>query len=468
MTPLVSQNYRQLGEHIPKGSRVVIYGSGAFGQTMYRLLAEHRPDVTVDCFVDSFKRGTALSLDVVLPEDLAGRKYDRLLIASAYCDDIVNNLPNELRQRSVIADQRLNRIFERETGDRLVFPGIGLEATRYCDMTCDFCTHKIFPGINRHMDMDLARLIIRQIAESGISNRFEFTGYGEPLCNPRIEEIIAEGKRHGLEVLLCTNGLALSPERYRSLHGSGLDILCVSMQNFSQAGFDHRRAKNHLPFETYRARILQCLEQHVAEGYGNKLLIKFMFTKQEWMTTRLWHLTGIEQDTKNRVPLIKAFIRDLEDVGKRCGKPLNLTLEEVLDGYQAINDIHGYPYTIPDIFENVSLIVTPLRPQEFRAMNILTPDTVAKFQFHTRKEYDCLTYTPIISIDGEVFPCCKTPFDPTMYDQFAMGRITKETSLQDILRGKKFTRFLRDIEHGRLTYPVCRECRGYYTPKENS
>jgi len=82
---------------LPRHGRVPIYGSGAAaGAVLTRIRAE-RPDVTVPCLIDSFRRGEAFGLPVILPDDLPGLAggFDRILIASAWWRDITATLEQE-------------------------------------------------------------------------------------------------------------------------------------------------------------------------------------------------------------------------------------------------------------------------------------------------------------------------------------------------------------------------------------
>lgn len=77
-------------DDIPRDARVVIYGTGAAAGTVLGRIRAERPDVAVPCLADSFSRGEALGLPVVLRGDLPTLSggFDLVLIASAWWRDI--------------------------------------------------------------------------------------------------------------------------------------------------------------------------------------------------------------------------------------------------------------------------------------------------------------------------------------------------------------------------------------------
>jgi MoaA/NifB/PqqE/SkfB family radical SAM enzyme len=57
----------------------------------------------------------------------------------------------------------------------------------------------------------------------------DFTGGGEPLLQPKLEEWIAEAKNAGCETGFLSNGLLLREDRLKGLLDAGLDWICISM-----------------------------------------------------------------------------------------------------------------------------------------------------------------------------------------------------------------------------------------------
>lgn len=57
----------------------------------------------------------------------------------------------------------------------------------------------------------------------------DFTGGGEPLLQPKLEEWIAEAKNAGCETGFLSNGMLLRKDKLKGLLDAGLDWICISM-----------------------------------------------------------------------------------------------------------------------------------------------------------------------------------------------------------------------------------------------
>ncbi|MBI9079213.1 MAG: FkbM family methyltransferase [Pseudodesulfovibrio sp.] len=92
-------------EDIPKNARLCIYGSGQSGQTVAGHIRTQRPDVTIVCFLDTFRSGQAGGLKVIKRNDLPELEgqYDIIFIASAWWRDIVKSLKMDGINNSMVA-----------------------------------------------------------------------------------------------------------------------------------------------------------------------------------------------------------------------------------------------------------------------------------------------------------------------------------------------------------------------------
>ena len=60
-------------------------------------------------------------------------------------------------------------------------------------------------------------------------NSVDFTGGGEPLLQPKLEEWIAEAKNAGCETGFLSNGLLLKKDRLKRILDAGVDWICISI-----------------------------------------------------------------------------------------------------------------------------------------------------------------------------------------------------------------------------------------------
>ncbi len=103
-----------------------------------------------------------------------------------------------------------------------------LEPTAACNLACFGCyrdnepkSHKSLEQINYELDV-----FTRLRTADGIS-----IAGGDPLCHPRITDIVANIAGRGIKPILNTNGLALTPELLRELKDAGLRGLTLHIDS---------------------------------------------------------------------------------------------------------------------------------------------------------------------------------------------------------------------------------------------
>ncbi len=105
-----------------------------------------------------------------------------------------------------------------------------VELTTKCNYDCIYCFRRRMVGEKlEDMPYDLAIKILDDAWETGV-RRISFSGWGEPLVNPRAIDIIKYAKDKGFWVLLNSNGYFL-PDHLEELYGMKLDKLVVSIDS---------------------------------------------------------------------------------------------------------------------------------------------------------------------------------------------------------------------------------------------
>jgi MoaA/NifB/PqqE/SkfB family radical SAM enzyme len=69
----------------------------------------------------------------------------------------------------------------------------------------------------------------------------DFTGGGEPLLQPRLDDWLSEAKAAGCETGFLSNGLLLDPERGKRIMDTGLDWICFSVDGTTAAVYEEIR-----------------------------------------------------------------------------------------------------------------------------------------------------------------------------------------------------------------------------------
>lgn len=89
-----------------------------------------------------------------------------------------------------------------------------IDPSNFCMLRCKFCFYAGVLGGNRvYLPMAMFTQLIQDL-EKGGTKTITLTGGGEPLCNPRINDMAALALATSLEVGLITNGVLLNRFKY--------------------------------------------------------------------------------------------------------------------------------------------------------------------------------------------------------------------------------------------------------------
>jgi MoaA/NifB/PqqE/SkfB family radical SAM enzyme len=85
-----------------------------------------------------------------------------------------------------------------------------IDLSNKCQLNCKFCMYKKQrKAANVDLDFELYHRLILDLKRTGVKS-VTFTGGGEPLMNPRREEMIRHAAEMGLEMGMVTNGINLN------------------------------------------------------------------------------------------------------------------------------------------------------------------------------------------------------------------------------------------------------------------
>lgn len=108
---------------------------------------------------------------------------------------------------------------------------LDLEITTYCQLECDFCPRTTLGLKGAHMDLNMAKAIIREFAEKGGCS-VKFVYLGEPTLYPHLISLITYAKAAGiLEIIVATNGNSISSRLAELMVGQGLDYIIFSVDS---------------------------------------------------------------------------------------------------------------------------------------------------------------------------------------------------------------------------------------------
>jgi radical SAM protein with 4Fe4S-binding SPASM domain len=141
------------------------------------------------------------------------------------------------------------------------FNDVTIETATACNRRCEYCpnsfSNRAQPEGAITMPTSLYESIIKQLEEIGFKGRISPHGYGEPLLDERLRDLVAYTHRMlpGSKIWIYTNGDFLSPPRYRELVDAGVNRFVVT-QHGSEMSPAIRDLFSHLQDHPRRADIL--------------------------------------------------------------------------------------------------------------------------------------------------------------------------------------------------------------------
>jgi MoaA/NifB/PqqE/SkfB family radical SAM enzyme len=140
---------------------------------------------------------------------------------------------------------------------------IQVEITTKCDGECIYCPH-IFFNKTENMSLDTFRNIIPYFKNTGL---IYLQGWGEPLLNENIFQMIHLCKIKGKQVGFTTNGMSLDEKAINALVKLKLDIISTSLAGTTSD--THDRLRKGTTFEKIISNLL--LLRQIKEKHGSVL-----------------------------------------------------------------------------------------------------------------------------------------------------------------------------------------------------
>jgi radical SAM protein with 4Fe4S-binding SPASM domain len=283
-----------------------------------------------------------------------------------------------------------------------------IEPTNLCNLACPTCptgTGKIKPRPS--MTLDAFERVLSPLTPR--MRNLALWNYGEPLLNRDLPAMIARAKAAGVAVVkVSSNVHFLDGERGRSLLGSGLDVLILSVDGASPSTYATFRKEGDFERVAHSVAWL-CAEKKRLGLTKPRIELQFIVMRHNEhelpeirRLARVWGVDALriktvgaeDEETKGLVPASRLLSRYKEDG------------------------------------------VTP----------------------NTRHSFCTMAWDhTVVNVDGSVTPCCY--LRPDMGDAFVMGNVF-ENDFASIWRGQKYRDFRAAMLDGRESMPVCDRCRG--------
>jgi len=173
-----------------------------------------------------------------------------------------------------------------------------LESTNVCNLRCIMCP--IGRGISKRkkgfMDWDLFRQIVDEMAPHVSMTTLHI--WGEPLLHPKIIDMIAYTREHGLHAEISTNATLLTPELSQAILDAGLGTIYLCMDGVTPETYE--KVRREASFEQTKENILKFLELRVKGGYERPLtrvqIIELAPTASQIEDfKKMWNIPGVDK-----------------------------------------------------------------------------------------------------------------------------------------------------------------------------
>ena len=313
-----------------------------------------------------------------------------------------------------------------------------LESTNRCDLRCNGCI--LYRGSwepARDVSQKEVAMITDQLPEL---EQIFLHGIGEPLLNQELSEIIRHLKGRDVYVVFNSNGILLRGQRQHDLIQAGLDELRISLDAASSHGY--RKIRNSDKFE------------QVVENLRSFILLQ----KQQRVIhpkLSLWFL-----GTKDNISELPGFVKLAADIGIGEVYLQRLVYFQDGEGY----GLARHTKTLQGATDGLSELVLESQNMaarlgiQFNASGLSEPikslGGEAGAELPWRKCYRPSTLM-YITANGNVLPCCISPFSSVDYASTILGNVFKEP-LAEIWSGSRYRNFRK--QHQSETPPKC--CQG--------
>jgi radical SAM protein with 4Fe4S-binding SPASM domain len=313
-----------------------------------------------------------------------------------------------------------------------------IETTNRCNLRCKGCI--LYRG-NWEPDRDISLAEVKRITDQLPDlEQVYLHGIGEPLLNKELPAIIGHLKSRNVYVLFNSNGILLNSQRQQSLIAAGLDELRISLDAASSKGYEKIRNSNAFDDVVENLKSFVVLQKR-QQVWSPKLSLWFLGTRDNIAELPGFVALGADIGIEDVYLQRLVYFQDDEGYGvARAAK----TLQDSADGSAELIQESQELAAKLGIRFNASGRSRPVESLQGQAQD--------RLPWH--KCYRPLTLM-YVTANGNVLPCCISPFATVDYDSIVLGNVF-ESSLEQIWSGSKYKNFRK--QHQSATPP--KSCRG--------
>lgn len=184
------------------------------------------------------------------------------------------------------------------------FPSqVMVDITEVCNLGCIHCTHPSFKLSKVYqksmLDPELNKKMVNEVFKHGLKSTkyIRYTSNGEPLVHPKSYEMILFAvKNSGTKVTLTTNGTLLDEKRMKRLLDTGLHMIDISIDAFSNETYKKVRVGGDLNIT--KKNVLKLFELNSKSNGSTKIIVSFVEQKENSSEIesfkKFWSMNGAD------------------------------------------------------------------------------------------------------------------------------------------------------------------------------
>ena len=304
---------------------------------------------------------------------------------------------------------------------------LGIEVSDACNLACAVCSREI--AWDRRGSPFLRLDPFRRIFDPIRPLYLVLSGYGEPLLNRDLPAMVAHASAAGTRVTVITNGTLLDEARARALREAGLAKLKVSLDGAEPDAYAKHRAGGDLH------AVLANVERFHRDRSGGWPLLEIqmvLFRENLDQAARLLRLC------RDRLPGVQPFFLVMFTYGEQPG-----FVEKTI------------PFNDPAGLAAIEEAAALARESGFhRTLGSLEAARRQLTVDLSRAPCYVPWYSSIVSIDGELFPCCYQSIRGV-----SVGNVLQD-GFEAVWNGERMRAFRAGLRERRCGDKVCATC-GY-------
>ena len=166
------------------------------------------------------------------------------------------------------------------------FPSqVMVDITEVCNLGCIHCAHPSFKLSKKYqksmLKEDLNKKMVDEVFEHGrkYTKYIRYTSNGEPLVHPKSYDMILYAVQNsGTKVTLTTNGTLLNEKRMKRLLETGLHMIDVSLDAYSNETYKKVRVGGNL--DVTKKNVLKLIELNKITNNKSKIIVSFVEQKE--------------------------------------------------------------------------------------------------------------------------------------------------------------------------------------------